>query len=59
MYMEKRVVVGEQGEAFISETNAVESADKNVVIDRVESLGQVVEDGSTVLFLIDGGYDMV
>jgi hypothetical protein len=32
-----------------SETKAVESADKNTVIDRVESLGQVDEDGCTVL----------
>jgi hypothetical protein len=38
---------------------AVESADKNTVIDRVESLGQVDEDGCTVLFFIDGGYDII
>jgi hypothetical protein len=30
-----------------------------VVIDRVESLGQVNEDGCTVLSFIDGGYDIV
>jgi hypothetical protein len=36
-----------------------ESANKNMVIDRVESLGQVVEDGCTVLSFIDGGYDIV
>ena len=35
------------------------SADKNMVIDRVESLGQVDEDGCTVLSFIDGGYDVV
>ena len=35
------------------------SADKNAVIDRVESLGQVDEDGCTVLSFIDGGYDIV
>jgi hypothetical protein len=38
---------------------AVESVDKNVVIDRVESFGQVYEYSCTVLFLIDGGYDIV
>ena len=27
-----------------------------MVIDRVESLGQVDEDGCTVLYFIDGGY---
>ena len=43
----------------IWETKAIESADKNTVIDRVESLGQVDEDGCTVLSLIDGGYDTV
>ena len=35
------------------------SADKNVVIDRVERLGQVDEDGCWVLSLIDDGYDIV
>ena len=40
-----REVVGEPGEAIILETKAVESANKNVVIDRVESLGQVDEYG--------------
>ena len=35
------------------------SADKNVVIDRVESFGQVDEDGCTVLSFINGGYDIV
>jgi hypothetical protein len=30
-----------------------------VVIDRVESLGQFDEYGCTVLFFIDGGYDIV
>jgi hypothetical protein len=30
-----------------------------VVIDRVESLGQVDEYGCTVMSLIDGGYDIV
>ena len=38
---------------------AVESANKNTVIDRVENLGQVNEDGCTVLAFIDGGYDIV
>ena len=52
-------VVGEPGEAVIWETKAVESADKNVVIDRVEGLGQVDEYGCTVLSFIDGGYDIV
>ena len=54
-----REVVGEPGEAVILETKAVESADKNVVIDRVESLGQVDDDGCTVMPLIYGGYDIV
>ena len=39
--------------------SAIESDDKNTVIDRVESLGQVDEDGSTVLYFIDSGYDSV
>jgi hypothetical protein len=52
-------VVGEPGDAVIWETKAVESADKNAVIDRVESLGQVDEDGCTVLSFIDDGYDIV
>ena len=52
-------VVGEPGKAVIWETKAVESADKNAVIDRVESLGQVDDDGCTVLYFIDGGYDIV
>jgi hypothetical protein len=30
-----------------------------MVIDRVKSLGQVDEDGCTVLSFIDGGYDMM
>ena len=51
-------VVGEPDEAVIWKTKAVESADKNAVIDRVESLGQVDEYGCTVLSLIDGGYDI-
>jgi hypothetical protein len=38
---------------------SVESANKNVVIDRVESLGQVDEYGCTVMSLIDGDYDIV
>jgi hypothetical protein len=42
-----------------TETKAIESADKNTVIDRVESLGQDDEDGCTVLSFIDGGYDIV
>ena len=33
---------------------AIESADKYAVIDRVESLSQVDEDGCTVLSFIDG-----
>jgi hypothetical protein len=37
----------------------MESADKNVVIDRVKSLGQVVEYGCTVLSFNDGSYDIV
>ena len=52
-------VVGEPGEAVIWKTKAVESADKNAVIDRVEGLGQVDEYGCTVLSRIDGGYDIV
>ena len=52
-------VVGEPGEAVIWETKAIESADKNAVIKRVESLGQVDEDGCTELSFIDGGYDIV
>ena len=52
-------VVGEPGKLVISKTEATESADKNMVIDRVESLGQVDEDGCTVLSFIDGGYDIV
>jgi hypothetical protein len=45
--------------AFTLETKAVESVDKNVVIDRVESLGQVDEYSCTVWYFIDGGYDVV
>ena len=30
-----------------------------MVIDRVESLGQIDEDGYTVLSFITGGYDIV
>ena len=41
-----REVVGEPGEAIMS-------ADEDVVIDRVESLGQINEYGCTVMFLID------
>ena len=52
-------VVGEPVEAVISETKAVESADKNVVIYRFESLGQVNEYGCIVLSFIDCGYDIV
>ena len=37
----------------------MDSPNKNVVIDRLESLGQVDEDGCTVLSFIDGGYDIV
>ena len=44
---------------YIRETKATESADKNTVIDRVESLGQVDEDSCTVMSLIDGGYDII
>ena len=36
-----------------------EFADKNAVIDRVKSLGQVDEDDCTVLSFVDGGYDIV
>ena len=54
-----REVVGKPGEAIIWETKAVETANKNVVIDRVESLGQVDEYGCTVMSLIDGGCDVV
>ena len=46
-------VVSGPGEAVIRKTKAIESADKNTVIDRVESLGQVNEDSCTVLYLID------
>ena len=35
------------------------SADKNVVIERVESLGQVDEYGCAVLSFIGGSYDIV
>jgi hypothetical protein len=49
----------EPGEAVIWETKAIESADKNTVIDRVESLGQVDEDACTVLSFINGGYDIL
>ena len=52
-------VVGEPGEAVIRKTRVIESADKNTVIDRVESLGQVDEDCCTVLSVIDGFYDIV
>ena len=52
-------VVGEPGEVVIRKTKAVESADKNTVIDRVKSLGQIDEDGYTVLSFITGGYDIV
>jgi hypothetical protein len=52
-------VVGEPGKAVISLKRAVESADKNVVIDRDENLGQVDEYGCTALSFIDGGYDIV
>ena len=45
-------VVGAPGEAVIC-------SNKNVVIDRVESLGHVDEDGCTVLSVIDGSYDIV
>ena len=38
--------------AVIRETKAVESADKNTVIDRVKSLGQVDEDGCTVFSMV-------
>jgi hypothetical protein len=41
--------------AIIRETKAV----KNTVIDRVESIDQVDEDAWTVLYFIDGGYDIV
>ena len=40
-------------------TKAIEPADKNEVIDRVKSLGQIDEDGCTVLSFIDGSYDIV
>ena len=52
-------VVSEPGEAVIRETKAVESPDKNMVIDRVKILGQDDEDGCTVLSFIDCGYDIV
>ena len=52
-------VVGEPSEAIIWETKAVEFANKNVVIDRVESLSQVDEYGCTVMSLIDDGYGIV
>ena len=42
-------VVGEPDEAVIRETKALESADKNTVIDRVERLGLVDEAGCTGL----------
>jgi hypothetical protein len=35
------------------------SADKDTVIDRVESLGQVDEEDCAVLSFIDGGYDII
>ena len=37
----------------------VESADKNMVMDRVKSLGQVDEDGCKILSFINGCYDIV
>ena len=52
-------VVDEPGEAVIWETKAAESVENNAVIDRVERLGLVDEDGCTVLSFIDGGYDIV
>jgi hypothetical protein len=45
-------VVGEPVEAVIWEAKAIESADKNAVINTVK--GQVDEDGCTVLSFIDG-----
>ena len=48
-----------QARQSLEETEATESADKNMWIDRVESLGKVDEDGCTVLSFIDGGYDIV
>jgi hypothetical protein len=53
-----REVVCEPGETILG-TNGVESANKNVAIDRVESLSQVDKYGCTVMSLIDGGYDIV
>jgi hypothetical protein len=47
-----------QVEAVIRKTKAVESADKNMVIDRAESLGQVDEDCCRESF-IDSSYDIV
>ena len=42
-----------------SKSDIIESADENVIIDRVKSLGQVDEYGYTALCFIDGGYDIV
>jgi hypothetical protein len=42
-----------------AESKAIESADRNVVIDRVETLGKVDEVGCTALSFINGGYDIV
>ena len=50
-------VGGEPGEAVIWETKAVESVDKNAVIDRVES--QVDGYSCTVLSFVDDDYDIV
>ena len=52
-------VVDEPGKTVIWETKAIESANKNVVIDRVESLCQVDDDYCTVLSFIDGVDDIV
>jgi hypothetical protein len=46
-------------EAVIRDNKAIESTDKNVVIDRVECLGQFDENGCTVMSFIYGGYDIV
>ena len=48
-----------QARQSFEKTKDVESADKDTVIDRVESLGQVDEDGCTVLSHINGSYDIV
>ncbi|KAJ8001160.1 hypothetical protein DPEC_G00188380 [Dallia pectoralis] len=52
-------IIGEPGEAVERETQAVESADENTMVNQVECLGQVNVDGCTVVFFVNGGYDVI